>query len=427
MAIARPGLVVKDLLFLAHRIPYPPTKGDKIRSYHILRHLAERYRVHLGAFVDDPADWAHCEPLARLCADICLVPLSPRAARLRSLSALGRGEPLTLPYYRSAKLQAWVDALLSQRGPERVFVFSSAMAQYVESPGYAGRRRVLDFVDMDSDKWRQYAANRRGPLAWVYAREARALLAYERRCAAVFDASLFVSAAEAELFRANAPETTARIGFVENGVDTEFFSPSREYPNPYGEGERALVFTGAMDYWANVEAVVWFAEQVFPAVLAAEPQARFYVVGARPSAAVMALAKRAGVVVTGAVADVRPYLAHAGLAVAPLRIARGVQNKVLEAMAMATPVVISPQAADGLRLEPALRTVVCADAAAMAERAVQLLSTGDDGLGPRARQWVVRHYDWERNLAGIERVLEGPAAATPVPMGFAQAAGGESG
>ncbi len=402
---------MKELLFLAHRIPYPPNKGDKIRSFNILKHLARNYRVHLGAFIDDPRDWQHVATLRAICGETCFVGLNPRWARLLSLRAFARGEPITLAYYRHRRLQAWVDALLARGAIERVLVFSSSMAQYVENASGAGLRRVLDFVDMDSDKWRQYAPARLWPLSWVYAREAARLFAYERRCASRFEASVFVSQAEARFFCEHAPETAARVSTVENGVDTDYFLPARDYANPYGPQERVLVFTGAMDYWANVDAVTWFAQEVHPRIRATVPSARFYIVGAHPTAAVQALAARDGVHVTGAVDDVRPYLAHAHAAVAPLRIARGIQNKVLEAMAMGRAVIASPQAADGLRLSVELQSMVCRDAEAMATRAVSLLNCGDsEEVGARAREWVVRHYRWSENLRRIERLLEGDTA-----------------
>ncbi len=398
---------MRELLFLVHRIPFPPTKGDKIRSYHILKELARDYRVHLGTFIDDPEDWRYVPEVQALCASTCFVGLRPLAARVRSLTALLRGEPLTLPYYRSRRLRGWVDVLLAQNTVQRAFVFSSSMAQYVEPSGDSSMRRVLDFVDMDSDKWRQYAPTRPWPMSWVYGREARTLFEVERRYANAFDASVFVSNAEAELFRAEVPEAASRVSFVENGVDTDYFSPERDYPTPFGEGESAIVFTGAMDYWANVDAVSWFADQVFPKVRALAARSTFYIVGSRPTAAVRELAKREGVRVTGTVPDVRPYLAHARLAVAPLRIARGVQNKVLEAMAMARPVVATSQAADGLRLDDRLRAMVCDDAEVMAERVNRLLTAGDtDELGTHGREWVVRHYSWRTNLAHIGRLLE---------------------
>ncbi len=397
---------MKELMFLAHRIPYPPNKGDKIRSFNLLKHLARHYRVHLGTFVDDSHDWRYLPEVKAMCGETCFVALDPAWARLRSLLGLITGEPLTLPYYRSAALQAWVDRLLAGGSVMRVLVFSSAMAQYVDRK-LPGIRRVLDFVDMDSDKWNQYAAECRWPLNWIYRREARQLFRHERRLTNEFEASLFVSESEARLFMRHAPEAAARVGFAENGVDTDYFSLARDYPNPYATEEKVLVFTGAMDYRANVDAVTWFAHEVFPPIRAQIRAARFYIVGARPTKEVRRLAAMPGVCVTGAVHDIRPYLAHARAAVAPLRIARGVQNKVLEAMAMARPVLTSPQAMDGIRACPELEALVTDTPQAMARQAIALLSAADDiDHGWRGRDWVLRHYNWTTNLHRIEQMLE---------------------
>ncbi|MFN3594423.1 MAG: TIGR03087 family PEP-CTERM/XrtA system glycosyltransferase [Thiobacillaceae bacterium] len=395
-----------ELLFLAHRIPYPPDKGDKIRSYHLLRHLARRYRVHLGAFVDDPDDWRHAEAVESLCASVHLVGLQPTVAKLRALRGLVTGEPLTLGYYRHPGMKAWVQQRIGA-GIRRIVCYSSAVAQFVID--VPGTRRVMDFVDMDSDKWRQYARTRAWPLSWLYRREAARLLAWERRVAAEFDASLFVSAQEAADFRRAAPECAPRVGWYGNGVDAEYFSPERRYDNPYPADAEALVFTGAMDYWPNVDAVSWFAREVLPAVRAQRPAAVFYVIGSRPSAEVRALAREAGVVVTGRVPDVRPYLAHAAVAVAPLRIARGIQNKVLEAMAMARTVVVSPQALEGLDARPGEEVLLAEGAEAFRQAVLQALQGLD--LGPAARRCVLQDYAWDACLAGVEALIE---AAAPV-------------
>jgi sugar transferase (PEP-CTERM/EpsH1 system associated) len=391
---------MQDLLFLAHRIPCPPNKGDKIRSYHLLRHLAGRYRVHLGAFVDTPDDWRHVEAVRRLCGETFFAPLRPLTARLRGLSGLAAGRPLTLACYRDAAMQDWVDSLLWRLPVARILVFSAAMAQYVMHARAAAR--VVDFVDVDSDKWRQYARTRPWPLSLLYRREADALLRAERGIAAEFDASLFVSKAEAGLFRQLAPEAAERVGFINNGVDVEYFSPSRGYPNPYGRHTRALVFTGAMDYWPNVDAVTWFAREVLPAVRRASAAVRFYIVGARPVRAVRRLAQLPGVVVTGAVEDVRPYLAHGHLAVAPLRVARGVQNKVLEAMAMEKTVVCSPQSAQGIGALPGREFFIAEGARAFAGRIVDLLSSPlRETVGVAARRRILSDYRWEKNLSRL--------------------------
>lgn len=396
------------LLFLSHRIPFPPDKGDKIRSYHVLRHLASRHQVYLGAFVDDPEDWRHRNALVPYCAQVKLVGLDRWQRRLLSLSGLPGGEPLSLPYYRSRELQQWVDRTVRAEGICDAFVFSSTMAQYVAIGRYAGMRRIADFCDVDSDKWRQYAEGKRGVARWIYAREARTLLEYERRIAREFDATLFVSAAEADLFRALAPEARERVGAFNNGVDTAYFDPGKRYDSPFSTAVGpVVVFTGAMDYWANVDAVVWFTEEIFPSVRAQSPAAEFWIVGSNPDSRVSALGQRPGVCVTGRVPDVRPYLAHADVAVAPLRIARGTQNKVLEALAMALPVACTPAAAAGLELPKGPAFQVAESPEDLSRAVVRLL---DHGPNPQGREAVLAHHSWEASLGGIDRLFSAPAS-----------------
>jgi len=395
---------VQDLLLLIHRIPYPPNKGDKIRSYNLLKHLARDYRVHLATFVDDADDWQHVPTVEAMCASSHFAALNPMLARVRSLGALLKNRSLSLDYYQDAGLQRWVDQTVAAHAIKRVLVFSSAMAQYADN--YPDARRVIDFCDVDSDKWRQYADKKSWPMSWLYRHEARQLLRYERQVASQYDASLFVSGPEADLFRQLAPESTARIGHFSNGVDTDYFSPEHALATPYAPGERALVFTGAMDYWPNVDAVQWFCDEVFPLLRRQDPALRFYIVGSRPAPQVQALGQAAGVTVTGTVPDVRPYIRHARVAVAPLRIARGIQNKVLEAMAMATPVVVSPQALEGIAAEPGRDLLLAADAQGFADAVTQLLARGDDTMGLAARARVEHHYSWPSNLACIGEKLE---------------------
>jgi sugar transferase (PEP-CTERM/EpsH1 system associated) len=395
---------VEDLLLLIHRMPYPPNKGDKIRSYHLLKHLAQHYRVHLGTFVDDADDWRHVPTVQALCASSHFAPLNPKLARLRSLGALLANRSLSLDYYRDAGMRAWTARAMREHDVQRIVVFSSQMAQYADA--WPQARRVVDFCDVDSDKWRQYAEKKSWPMSALYRHEARQLLAYERKVARECDASLFVSQPEADLFKELAPESASKIGFFSNGVDTDYFSPARDYASPYAPGERAIVFTGAMDYWPNIDAVQWFAADVFPQLRARFADARFYIVGARPSAAVQALAGLPGVVVTGTVPDVRPYIAHGAVAVAPLRIARGIQNKVLEAMAMATPVVVSPQALEGIDAIPGTDLLLAMDAAGFLTTVAALLTEADAALGDVARAKVEQLYSWPSNLARIEARLE---------------------
>ncbi|MBU1664310.1 MAG: TIGR03087 family PEP-CTERM/XrtA system glycosyltransferase [Gammaproteobacteria bacterium] len=389
------------LLFLAHRVPYPPDKGDKIRAWHLLEHLSRRYRVHLAAFVDDPEDWRHCDKVRSVCASTYFAGLNPHLGKLRALTGLLTGDPLTLPYYRHAGMQAWVDAHL-RGGVDRVLTYSSAMARFVVQAEQT--HRVMDFVDIDSDKWRQYATTKSWPLSWLYRREGKRLLRWERKVAATFDASLFVSATEAADFRALAPESAARIGYYNNGVDADYYSPERAYDNPYPAGVEAVAFTGAMDYWPNMDAVDWYAREVLPHLRASRPNLLFAIVGSRPPAQVQALATLPGVLVTGRVDDVRPWLAHARVVVAPLRIARGIQNKVLEGMAMARTVVATPQALEGINAWVGEEVRCAASAADLARETLAALEGPE--LGPAARARVLNDFAWDSALARVDRLLE---------------------
>ena len=224
-------------------------------------------------------------------------------------------------------MQQWVDQTIDLNGIDTVLVFSSAMTQFVNPQRFT--KKVIDFVDVDSDKWLQYAKGKSWPASWIYRREGQLLLNFDRRIANDFDLSIFVSALEAELFKGLAPEMEDRITHIENGVDTQYFSPEHDLINPYAEDEVALVFTGAMDYWANVDAVTWFARKVFPRIYEESSNSRFYIVGGNPGEAVRSLSSLAGVTVTGTVDDVRPFIKYGRISVAPLRIARGIQTQPL--------------------------------------------------------------------------------------------------
>jgi len=404
---------VANLLYLVHRIPYPPNKGDKLRSYHILKHLASRHRVFLGTFADDPADLEHVAMLRELCADVCVVPLNARLARLRSISGFAANEPLTVSYYRDATLARWVDATLDGRRIDACVVFSSAMAQYLDHTR-APRVVLIDFVDVDSAKWTQYAAHHRWPLSWVYRREGARLLEFESAAAERATRAFFVTDAEAELFRQLAPGSASRVETIGNGVDTDHFSPSHPFASPFAAGTSTIVFTGAMDYWPNIDAVGWFASRVLPPLRALHPDVRFAIVGMRPAAAVRALAGK-HIIVTGVVPDVRPYLRHAAAVVAPLRVARGIQNKILEAMAMARPVVATEACAAGVDAADGKELLTARDEAGMVSALDSLLrnSALANAMGNAARERVLARYTWDAQLARFESALA-PSAGRAV-------------
>lgn len=396
---------------LVHRIPFPPNKGDKVRSYHLLKYLSEHYQVYLGAFVDDPEDWQYAEKLQALCAECRLEPLNPRLGKLKSLTGLLTGEALSLPFYRHAGMQRWVDDTIRKQGINKALVFSSQMAQYLRR--HQQLIRIADFVDIDSDKWAQYAQAKAWPLSWIYGREASKLRQFECAVSGEFQVTTFVSVAEARDYRKLSGFGTDKVAHVNNGVDASYFDPVLQYDNPYPAGGPVVVFTGAMDYWPNVDAVEWFVRNVLPLLQQQHAGLRFYIAGARPTEQVKTLAAMTGVVVTGAVPDMRPYIKFADVAVAPLRIARGVQNKVLEAMAMARPVVASPQAAEGIDAEPGLHFLVADQATEFAAAVSRLLVNGDSGMGAVARECVQSRYDWQKNLALFERIFSATGSAVP--------------
>jgi len=285
---------MQEPLFLGHRIAYPPNKGDKIRSWNIIKYLSRYFRVHLGCFIDDADDEEHRPKLETICESCKFVKLTPPLARVRSLSALLSGAPLTLPYFWNTELSRWAGDLMQQQDIKHIFVFSSSMAQYAVGKDAEQACRVVDFIDFDSHKWRQYAAAKSWPASWIYGREGEKLLEFERKIAATSDASLFVSEAEAAMFQGLAPESADKVGALNNGVAYEFFDPAVELDSPFSGDGQTMVFTGAMDYWANVDAVAWFAKEVLPGIRDKKADAEFWIVGARPAAQVTALAALSG-------------------------------------------------------------------------------------------------------------------------------------
>jgi sugar transferase (PEP-CTERM/EpsH1 system associated) len=384
-----------DILFLAHRVPYPPDRGDKIRSYNILKHLAANHRVHLGAFADDEADFAAAQDLAGMLGEVH-VELRTRSKAASLLRGLLTRAPASVVAYSSHGMQQFVDRVLTEQSIDRLYVFSGQMAQYAPED----RPFLMDFVDVDSAKFAAYADGASGPMRRLWRREAKRLATFEREVAGRSAVSLFVSEAEAALFRERTKLSPECVQALENGIDLDLYRPE---PRP--DEAPLIVFTGQMDYPPNVEAAAGFAEHAFPIVRAAHPDARFAIVGRKPDPSLFDLGE--GVEVTGEVADVRPWLVRASVVVAPLRIARGVQNKVLEAMAMGRPIVASPQAHEGIAAE-AGRDLIVADGWAAEGEAVAAL-IGDpvraEAIGAAARACVEARYAWDARLAPLDAML----------------------
>lgn len=388
-----------DILFLAHRVPYPPDRGDKIRGFNIVKYLSAKKRVHLIAFADDPKDMKLKGGLTRYLGNRSLVWRS-KSQFMAAVHALTSHRPVSLTAFDNEALRQSVETILARHRIDTIYVFSSQMAQYL--PPRPRQRVIMDFVDMDSAKFAAYAKTARGPMQWMMAREARLLMQHEKAVAARADANLFVSQAEADLFRARTGAD--RVHVIENGIDTELFDPSASFKRIDAMGS-LIVFTGQMDYRPNIEGVTWFAETILPHIRLAKPDARFLIVGRNPTDAVRALTKLPGVMVTGEVADVRGWLAAAAVVVAPLKLARGIQNKVLEGMAMARPVVASAAAAEGIDHGGTIR--VGSTVGEIAEAVVELLTHRARAaeLGEAARARVIERYSWAARLAPLDEVL----------------------
>jgi sugar transferase (PEP-CTERM/EpsH1 system associated) len=390
------------VLYIAHRIPYPPDKGDKIRSFHQIRCLSEKHTIHLACLVDDAHDLQHVKTLeGKYCASVDAVYRGGAAAKFLAGAALLTGRPLSVASFYSRELQEKINRRLQSNTFDAIIVFSSAMAAYVRH--VSGVLRIMDFVDVDSEKWRLYASYQPVPLSWVYALEGRRLAKYEEEVGVAFDHSIFVTEMEAGLFRQRVPHRP--ISVIPNGVDLEYFVRDQSSPAPWDVP--TVVFVGAMDYFPNVDAATFFCRDVFPLLRKAVPEIRFFIVGRNPAEAVRRLAREPGVTVTGSVPDVRPFLAQAGVAVAPFRIARGIQNKILEAMAMEVPVVATSTAVQGFAASGPSGVRVADDPQQFADEVLALIKNPVlwRKCAEQGRQYVERHHRWEDHGAQLESLL----------------------
>jgi polysaccharide biosynthesis protein PslH len=400
-----------EILFLCHRIPFPPDRGDKIRSYHILKRLAEIAPVHVGCFADDDRDMGFAADMQALTASQCVLKRD-RSRAVAGLAGLAKRQPMLVSLFESRELHGWVKRTLSERSISAVMGYSVQMAHFVpELP--SGVRFVMDFVDFDSAKYAAYGAAGGGPMGWINRREGRLLLEFERATARRADISAFVSEAEAALFRNASGLDAGQVTAIENGVALDYFDPTAAFDTIEPISGPLIVFTGQMDYRPNVEAVESFAHHAVPALRSVHPEACFAIVGRNPVPQVEALRQLPGVIVTGSVPDVRGWLAAADVVVAPLRIARGIQNKVLEAMAMARPVVASPEAAEGIDASNGKHFLIAADPSEEVEKVATLLADPDRAqrLGRAARVRMEERYRWSETLKDLPDMLFGPRRA----------------
>ena len=335
------------ILYLAHRIPYPPNKGEKTRSFHQLQYLAAHHSIDLFCFADSKSEEGGKQALERFCRNVYVEVLSPRRGFARAATYAWKNLPLSVLYYQSRKMHNAVQKAVSSESYDLIFAYCSSMAQFIPHPAPAVT--MIDFVDADSAKWKQYASWTAFPKSWFYAREGSLLARYEKRVAEDFDVSIVATQQEALELGGNG---CSSVEVLENGV-TSPEAQDRGSSEAIRKLQPYALFVGTMNYRPNVDAVCYFSEKIFPLLQRTHPELRFLIVGRDPTVEVQRLARLPGIVVTGAVPEVHEYIDAAAVAVAPFRIAQGVQNKVLEALVAGLPVVLTSRPARAIGGPPA--------------------------------------------------------------------------
>lgn len=404
--------MLPPLLFISHRIPYPPDRGDKIRSFHLLKKLSESFNIHLGSFCEENNFEQYIQHLAPYIKTNYIVsrPLRKWNKIKFAVKAISTNQPISFSCFASSRLQNWIDNTVKKYEIKHIFVYCSSMAQYVMSPKYNSTRRVIDFIDVDSEKWLQLANLSKSMMRQVYLREHKLILANEITISQLFNACIFVSEQESLFFNKH----YLKIGstpskWIENGVDSVFLS-SNQIKNAHQliTTNKYIVFTGTMDAPANISAIKWFVQYVWPHITDKQPKLKFIIVGRNPSQELLKMANQS-IQFTCEVSDVRPFLKFAALAVAPMLVARGIQNKVLEAMSMSKTVCMTPCAAEGIKLSLTQQNLVTADAKTFAANICMLLENQDKNLkiGRQNRNWIKANYSWNSQLKGLNQLVMG--------------------
>ena len=388
---------MKKILYLSHRIPYPPNKGDKIRSFNEVKYLSKKYIVDLITFADNPRDLKYSQNLKQYCRKIKVFSLNTKKAKLKGIISLLYGKSITQGYFYSKKFQDTFNHWTKTEHYDSIICFSSPMAEYIFRSESTFKNLTMDFCDLDSDKWLQYSKKKKFPASLLFKTEAARLLKYEKKVNQAFNNSIFVSNKEADLFFKYFPKAK-NITVIPNGVDHDYFNPAQiKESNTFNHP--MIMFSGAMDYYANVDGVLWFTKQILPEIKKDIPNIQFYIVGSNPAPEVCALNKNPSITVTGFVKDIRQYYKAADLCVIPLRIARGVQNKVLEALSMDKPVLSTSTAVQGLC--PGVKTVLQIedDPVKFARKTTRLIKKHSKA---GARQFILDHYNWENSLHNLD-------------------------
>jgi sugar transferase (PEP-CTERM/EpsH1 system associated) len=401
------------ILYLTHRVPHPPNRGDRIRTYNFLRYLAQRTNVWLGCLADEPVSDETRQVLGELCEKVAIVPVEPHLRWVRAGLSFALGRTISEGAFNSPELKATVRRWATEARFDSTLCSSSALTPYLRLTEFIPTGHHVDLIDVDSEKWFDYSQSSSAPKSWIYGLEARRMRRLESSLSEWMRGIAVVSEPEARLYRSFRPD--GRIQAIPNGVDVDYFSPvSGRSANRNSEQTSGCVFVGALDYKPNVDGICWFAREIWPAILKQRPDETLKIVGREPVAEVRELNSLPGVEVVGTVPDVRPFLSDASVAVVPLRIARGVQNKVLEALAMAKAVVASPDPLVGLDVEDGTHLFTAREPDEWVARVLELLDDaslrGDMGLAAQA--YVTANHRWEQCLASLNKFLGLDAEST---------------
>jgi len=388
------------VLYVSHRFPFPPSAGSTIRAFNVIKHLNQRHEVVVAAPVRSRAEAEAGRGIAGHCADFMMGEISGPAAWARMIAQLPTLAPSSMGYFYAAGLARQVDERLRRESFDLIIVHSSSVAPYVSRA--TGLPKILDFVDMDSQKWLIYRRFKPFPLSLGYWLEGAKLAAAEKALADRFDLCTCATEAEIETLRGFGVGTPS--DWFPNGVDLDYFAPTSEPCDP-----DSISFVGRMDYFPNQQAMMFFCNSVFPLIRRTRPTARLVIIGAEPSAEVRKLGEREGVTVTGTVPDVRDHVRRSAVNVAPLTIARGTQNKILEAMAMGVPVVTSLQAAGGVDAVPGEHLLVAETPQGYAEKLLDLMgdAAARQALAAAGRARVESHHSWTGSMARLDSLIEG--------------------
>jgi len=387
------------ILFTCHRLPYPPKRGGKIRPFNIIRHFKDQgHNLTVASLSRSPEESAEGEGLRDYCDKLLIGEVGNTSATLQMIARLPTTSPSSMGSFYSRRLHKMVANELSSSNYDLIFVHCSSAAQYVRTRGNIPS--VLDFGDMDSQKWLDYSGHRPFPFSLGYWLEGSKMQRAEAKLAASFTLSTCTTRAELQSLRHLG--TAKRTGWFPNGVDSDFFCPDvLDYDRDQ------ICFIGRMDYFPNQQGVIWFCNKVLPAIHAERPATKLTIVGAEPSAEIQRLGDRPGIKVTGTVPDVRSFVKRSALSVAPLMIARGTQNKILESMAMGVPVISTDVAAGGVDAVPGEHLLTASNPENFAKQALKILGDHEfrTKLSVNARDRILKRHTWGNSMEVLDGLL----------------------